>query len=57
MQPWDAYQADLSIDLKKHHAPSTFLDKMAFWTVKVLRYPTDLFFQVPICGQGYAGSV
>ncbi|KDO53143.1 hypothetical protein CISIN_1g019765mg [Citrus sinensis] len=44
-RPWEAYEADLSIDLKKHHAPTTFSDKMALWTVKSLRWPTDLFFQ------------
>jgi len=44
-KPWDAYKADTSIDLEKHHAPSTFGDKMAYWTVKVLRLPTDIFFQ------------
>ncbi|KAF5737411.1 Alternative oxidase 1B [Tripterygium wilfordii] len=45
-KPWETYKADLSIDLKKHHVPTTFLDKMAYWTVKSLRWPTDLFFQV-----------
>nr|BAD51467.1 alternative oxidase [Thaumatophyllum bipinnatifidum] len=44
-RPWEAYEADLSIDLKKHHAPTTFLDKMAFRTVRALRWPTDIFFQ------------
>lgn len=44
-RPWETYEADLSIDLKKHHAPATFMDKLAFWTVKALRWPTDLFFQ------------
>ncbi|KAL0324109.1 UNVERIFIED_CONTAM: Ubiquinol oxidase 1, mitochondrial [Sesamum calycinum] len=44
-KPWETYKADLSIDLKKHHAPVTFLDKVAYWTVKALRFPTDLFFQ------------
>ncbi|KAL2544360.1 Ubiquinol oxidase 1a [Forsythia ovata] len=44
-KPWETYKADLSIDLKKHHAPVTFLDKVAYWTVKSLRYPTDIFFQ------------
>ncbi|KAL5793063.1 hypothetical protein ACOSP7_001657 [Xanthoceras sorbifolium] len=44
-RPWETYKADLSIDLKKHHAPVTFLDKVAFWTVKALRWPADLFFQ------------
>ncbi|KAJ8448378.1 hypothetical protein Cgig2_022006 [Carnegiea gigantea] len=43
--PWETYKADTSIDLKKHHAPTTFLDKMAYWTVKALRWPTDIFFQ------------
>lgn len=44
-RPWETYQADLSIDLKKHHTPTTFLDKFAYWTVKSLRLPTDIFFQ------------
>ncbi|RDX82856.1 Ubiquinol oxidase 1, mitochondrial, partial [Mucuna pruriens] len=44
-KPWETYKADVSIDLKKHHVPVTFLDKMALWTVKSLRYPTDVFFQ------------
>ncbi|KAK3429721.1 hypothetical protein EUGRSUZ_E01213 [Eucalyptus grandis] len=44
-RPTETYKADLSIDLKKHHAPLTFLDKLAFWTVKSMRYPTDIFFQ------------
>ncbi|GMH09145.1 hypothetical protein Nepgr_010985 [Nepenthes gracilis] len=43
--PWETYKSDLSIDLKKHHVPMTLLDKMAYWTVKSLRWPTDLFFQ------------
>ncbi|KAI6706841.1 hypothetical protein NL676_009803 [Syzygium grande] len=29
-RPSETYKADLSIDLKKHHAPLTFLDKLAF---------------------------
>ncbi|KAI5438286.1 Alternative oxidase, partial [Lathyrus oleraceus] len=44
-RPWETYKADVTIDLNKHHAPTTFLDKMAYWTVKSLRYPTDIFFQ------------
>ncbi|KAJ9537214.1 hypothetical protein OSB04_029947 [Centaurea solstitialis] len=44
-RPWETYEADLSIDLHKHHTPTTFLDKFAFWTVKSLRFPTDVFFQ------------
>ncbi|PHT98050.1 Ubiquinol oxidase 2, mitochondrial [Capsicum chinense] len=43
--PWETYQADLSIDLSKHHLPKTLLDKVAYWTVKLLRIPTDLFFK------------
>lgn len=38
----------MSIDLKKHHAPTNWMDKMAYWSVKSLRWPTDLFFQVPV---------
>ncbi|XP_075485901.1 ubiquinol oxidase 2, mitochondrial-like [Primulina tabacum] len=44
-RPWETYKSNTSIDLKKHHAPVTWMDKMAFWTVKALRLPTDLFFQ------------
>ena len=47
-QPWETYTPDMSIDLKKHHVPTTFLDKFAYWTVKALRFPTDVFFQVRI---------
>nr|QEQ43006.1 mitochondrial alternative oxidase [Nymphaea alba] len=44
-RPSDAYTADLSIDLSRHHVPKTFLDKVAYRTVKLLRIPTDVFFQ------------
>ncbi|KAB1206897.1 Ubiquinol oxidase, mitochondrial [Morella rubra] len=43
--PWDTYEANLSIDLTKHHVPKAFLDKFAYRTVKLLRIPTDIFFQ------------
>ncbi|CAL9083611.1 unnamed protein product [Musa acuminata var. zebrina] len=43
--PWETYKADTSIDLKKHHVPATLLDKLAYWMVKALRVPTDIFFQ------------
>lgn len=46
VQPWETYRADLSIDLSKHHVPKTFLDKVAYRTVKLLRIPTDIFFKV-----------
>lgn len=44
-RPGETYTPDLSIDLKKHHVPVTLLDKIAYWTVKALRFPTDVFFQ------------
>ncbi|KAG8066111.1 hypothetical protein GUJ93_ZPchr0004g39667 [Zizania palustris] len=44
-RPWETYSADTSIDLTKHHVPKTLLDKIAYWTVKSLRFPTDIFFQ------------
>ena len=44
-QPWDAYRADTSIDVKKHHEPTTLPDKAAYLLVKSLRVPMDLFFQ------------
>ena len=46
LQPWEAYKADTSIDLTRHHEPKVLLDKIAYWTVKLLRVPTDIFFQV-----------
>lgn len=48
MQPSDTYQSDMNIDLKKHHKPENFSDSFAYWTVKSLRIPTDLFFRVRI---------
>lgn len=44
-RPWETYKSDVTIDLKKHHAPTNWMDKLAFWTVKSLRWPTDIFFQ------------
>nr|CAB3458565.1 unnamed protein product [Digitaria exilis] len=44
-RPWETYTADTSIDLTRHHEPKTLLDKIAYWTVKSLRFPTDVFFQ------------
>ncbi|CAO2815519.1 unnamed protein product [Amaranthus hypochondriacus] len=43
--PWETYEADLSIDLGKHHVPKLFVDKVAYRTVKLLRIPTDIFFK------------
>ncbi|RRT49974.1 hypothetical protein B296_00041521 [Ensete ventricosum] len=44
-QPWDAYSSNISIDLHKHHVPTTWGDNCARWLVKSLRVPTDIFFQ------------
>jgi len=44
-RPMDCYVADTSIDLDKHHVPASKLDKIAHRTIKVLRVPTDIFFQ------------
>ncbi|XP_071691609.1 ubiquinol oxidase, mitochondrial [Rutidosis leptorrhynchoides] len=43
--PWDTYQSNLSIDLSKHHVPKSFADRFAYRTVKLMRIPTDIFFQ------------
>jgi ubiquinol oxidase len=45
VQPWDTYTSDTSIDVKKHHEPTTLPDKAAYLMVKSLRVPMDLFFQ------------
>jgi hypothetical protein len=57
LQPWETYSADTSIDLTRHHEPKTMLDKIAYWTVKSLRFPTDVFFQVRACAQFMAFAV
>ncbi|URE10644.1 Ubiquinol oxidase [Musa troglodytarum] len=44
--PCETYKADVTIDLKKHQVPATLLDKIAYWTVKTLRVPSDIFFRV-----------
>ncbi|KAL6843782.1 hypothetical protein ACP4OV_026353 [Aristida adscensionis] len=44
-RPWDTYTADTSIDVKKHYEPRALPDKAAYWLVKSLRVPMDLFFQ------------
>ncbi|KAJ7521337.1 hypothetical protein O6H91_19G048500 [Diphasiastrum complanatum] len=44
-KPTDVHLTDLSIDLSKHHKPESIVDKIALWTVKSLRVPTDIFFQ------------
>ncbi|GBG85453.1 hypothetical protein CBR_g40095 [Chara braunii] len=46
--PKDAvrYDSDLpASELTRHHAPQNFGDKFAFFVVKCLRVPTDLFFR------------
>ncbi|XP_062222312.1 ubiquinol oxidase 1c, mitochondrial-like [Phragmites australis] len=44
-RPWETYKPDTSIDLTRHHEPKVLLDKIAYWTVRLLRVPTDIFFQ------------
>ncbi|CAK7355953.1 unnamed protein product [Dovyalis caffra] len=44
-RPWESYVPDTSIDVKKRHKPATTMDKFAYWTVQVAKYPTYLFFQ------------
>ncbi|PWA52794.1 alternative oxidase 1D [Artemisia annua] len=44
-RPWEAYQADTSIDVKKHHTPVTWNDKFAYWIVQACKYPAHLYFQ------------
>ncbi|CAN6199748.1 unnamed protein product [Urochloa humidicola] len=44
-KPWETYTADTSIDLTRHHQPKTLGDKVAYWMVKSMRFPTDVFFQ------------
>ena len=46
MKPSEAYKADVSIDLGKHHVPRVWTEKVAYWGVKMLRLPTDIFFKV-----------
>ncbi|WVZ02587.1 hypothetical protein V8G54_023393, partial [Vigna mungo] len=48
--PWNCFMVRILFritneDLTKHHVPKNFLDKVAYKTVKLLRIPTDLFFQ------------
>ncbi|KAJ7525769.1 hypothetical protein O6H91_17G065300 [Diphasiastrum complanatum] len=42
-RPSDTYEADISIDMKRHHKMDSFVDTMAFWAVRGLRIPTDIF--------------
>ncbi len=48
VQPEDTYASNVNIDLGKHHKPENLVDSVAYWTVKSLRIPTDLFFRVSI---------
>jgi len=44
-RPWESYTPDTSIDMKKHHKPTNFMDKFAYGTVQALNIPVQLFFQ------------
>ena len=46
MQPHQTYYPDVTIDLEKYHERKNMTDSIAYWTVKSLRIPTDVFFQV-----------
>ncbi|KAJ4958793.1 hypothetical protein NE237_025904 [Protea cynaroides] len=43
--PWETYEVDLSIDPTQRCVIKTFLDKVAYRAVKLLRLTTDIFFQ------------
>lgn len=45
-QPHHAKASDIHVDVMKHYKPQTWSDKIAFWAVRSLRVPSDLFFQV-----------
>ncbi|KAL6843783.1 hypothetical protein ACP4OV_026354 [Aristida adscensionis] len=44
-KPWDTYRPDTSIDMTKHHVPRGLPDKLAYWLVRSLVVPKQLFFQ------------
>lgn len=46
LQPTDAYQADVNVDLNKHWPVSGPADWVALKTVRFLRFWADLLFQV-----------
>jgi hypothetical protein len=46
LQPNDAYQADVNVDLNKHWPVSGPADWVALKTVRFLRFWADLLFQV-----------
>jgi len=44
-RPRDTYAPDVQIDVNKHFPTKTWGDWFAYWMVKSLRIPTDIFFQ------------
>eukprot|EP00271_Cylindrocystis_brebissonii_P018445 TRINITY_DN5221_c0_g1_i1.p1 TRINITY_DN5221_c0_g1~~TRINITY_DN5221_c0_g1_i1.p1 ORF type:complete len:401 (-),score=94.83 TRINITY_DN5221_c0_g1_i1:1646-2848(-) len=44
-RPSDTYHSNVEIDLAKHYKPKTWGDTFAYYMVKLLRVPTDIFFQ------------
>ncbi|KAI5070616.1 hypothetical protein GOP47_0014959 [Adiantum capillus-veneris] len=45
-RPADTYAADVAIDVDRHYpAEKSWVDRAAFWTVRALRGPVDLFFK------------
>lgn len=43
--PHETYYPDVTIDLEKTHARKTYTDSIAYWLVKSLRVPSDMFFK------------
>lgn len=43
--PHETYYPDVTIDLEKTHGRKTTTDSIAYWGVKSMRIPTDLFFR------------
>ena len=52
-QPHHAKASDIHVDVMKHYKPQTWSDKIAFWAVRSLRVPSDLFFQVTTNLEGF----
>lgn len=44
-RPRNTYSLNLNIDVEKHYRAEKLVDKLAYWTVKGLRAPVDIFFK------------
>ncbi|PHU01288.1 Ubiquinol oxidase 2, mitochondrial [Capsicum chinense] len=54
VSPWETYQADLSIDLKKHHVPKKFLYKGLTWKHYAVRLSSCSYV---FSGMGRGGEI